>query len=54
MTYDMLLDMAKNQGYVPKGCYLDGPIVMALTTEGTDPCNGCNLDREKCGGRPKK
>lgn len=54
MSDDMLRDMAIGQGYVPKDCYLDGPLVMAIVNEGKDPCKGCNLDRNKCNGRPVK
>jgi len=48
---DTMLDMAKDQGYVPKGCYLKGQIVTMLIFENKDPCKGCHLDRKKCGGR---
>lgn len=48
---DMLLDMAKGQGYVSKGCLLGGQTVMGLVNNGTDPCKGCECDRNKCGGR---
>lgn len=51
---DFLLDMAKGQGYVPKGCLLNGSLVMAETNGGRDACAGCNCPREKCGGRPKR
>ena len=51
MTDDIQLEMAKNQGYVPKHCYLKGEVVMMLMMDSRDPCKGCNLDRQKCGGR---
>ena len=51
---DMWLNMAKGQGYVPKGCLLGGTVVMAETNAGRDPCAGCSGPREKCGGRPKR
>jgi len=51
---DRLLDICKNQGYVPAGCYLGGLLVYALVRKGEDPCVGCNLDRVKCGGRAKR
>jgi len=50
---DILLDMAKGQGYVPKPCLLGGQVVMGLINSGKDPCKGCEGLREKCGGRPK-
>jgi len=50
---DMLLNMAKSQGYVPQSCLLGGQIVMGLVNDGKDPCTGCEGPREKCGGRLK-
>lgn len=50
---DHLLNMAITQGYVPTTCLLSGQIVMALTKEGRDPCEGCACDRAKCKGRLK-
>lgn len=52
MDEDILRIMAISQGYVPKDCYLNGSLVMVIVNEGKDPCKGCNLDRNKCGGRP--
>ncbi len=52
-TNDMLLWMAKRQGYVPQGCRLQGEVVMGLVTKGERPCDGCNNSRELCGGKPK-
>lgn len=49
----MFAEMSKQQGYVPKDCYLDGLIVFALVGTGVDPCEGCNLDRNICHGRGK-
>jgi len=49
---DNMLKMAKAQGYVPEGCYLDGQLVMLLVNGGKDPCKGCNCDRKLCNGRP--
>lgn len=51
---DMLLGMAKMQGYVPPGCLLGGMVVMAETNAGNNPCWGCNGPREKCGGQAKR
>ena len=51
MSEDIALDMAKDQGYVPKGCYLKGEVITILILQGKDPCAGCNLNRKKCGGR---
>ena len=50
---DMFLEMAIQQGYVPKDCMLTGQIVMGLVNKGEDPCKGCNQDRSVCGGRSK-
>lgn len=50
---DIMLDLAKAQGYTPKGCLLGGMIVMAEVQSGRHPCDGCNCLREKCGGKPK-
>lgn len=49
--WDMQLEMAKHQGYVPMTCLLGGATVMAEVTAGRDPCAGCRGPREKCGGR---
>ncbi len=51
---DFMLDMAIQQGYVPKDCQLDGGLVMAHINESKDPCHGCNANRFKCKGRNKK
>jgi len=48
---DMLLNMAKGQGYVPQTCLLSGVLVMGIINDGKDPCIGCNCPREKCKGR---
>lgn len=50
---DHFLNMSIGQGYVPKGCLLGGSIVWGLVSEGSDPCKGCNCNRDKCGGRMK-
>lgn len=39
---DSLLELAKQQGYVPKECEMDGGLVMALINDGQKPCTGCN------------
>lgn len=45
---DLLLQMAIQQGSVPKGCKLDGQLVLLLTQQG-DACKGCNLStRQSC------
>lgn len=51
---DMLLGMAKMQGYVPAGCLLGGVVVMSEVSAGRHPCWGCEGPREKCGGKPKQ
>ena len=48
---DMMLEMAKAQGYVPHTCLLGGPTVMLIVREGKSPCEGCNCQRNKCLGR---
>jgi hypothetical protein len=50
---DVLLGIAKAQGYVPTTCLLAGVMVMHETNAGRDACAGCNGPREKCHGRPK-
>ena len=50
---DMLLGMAKMQGYVPQTCLLGGATVMNQVRKNVDPCVGCNGPREKCEGRSK-
>ena len=50
---DMMLGMAKIQGYVPQGCLLGGMVVMAEVQSGKSPCDGCNCPRSLCGGKPK-
>lgn len=51
---DVMLGMAKMQGYVPHGCLLGGVVVMAETQAGRSACWGCNGPRERCGGQPKR
>lgn len=51
---DMLLGMAKLQGYVPVSCLLDGMTVMHEVKENRNPCDGCRGPREKCFGSPPK
>lgn len=51
---DMLLDMAKAQGYVPQTCLLGGGLVMALINDAQNPCVGCEAPRDKCGGSGNK
>lgn len=51
---DSLLKMCKEQGYVPFTCLLGGATVWAEVKDGRCPCNGCNCDREKCNGVPKR
>ena len=48
---DILLGMAKKQGYVPQTCLLGGHVVMGLVNQGDDPCKGCQGPREICKGR---
>ena len=50
---DIYRDMAIGQGYVPKGCDCPGELIFALVNSNKDPCNECNHDRTKCGGREK-
>ena len=50
---DMLLGMAKMQGYVPQTCLLGGMVVMGEVNGGRNPCHGCEGPRDKCKGRPR-
>ena len=49
---DIMLMMAKGQGYVPQGCLLNGAVVLDEVNRGNSPCWGCNGPREKGGGKP--
>lgn len=51
---DVMLGMAKMQGYVPQKCLLGGMVVMDEVNKGNDACAGCNGPRTKCDGRPKR
>lgn len=51
---DLLLEMAKQQGYVPPKCYMVGKLVFALQRRGDDPCVGCVGNRLICGGRQER
>jgi len=51
---DMLLGMAKTQGYVPETCLLGGATVMHEVQAGHNPCDGCEGPREKCKGSKRK
>ena len=45
------------QGWVPKTCTLteqQALMLWPIVAKGTDPCAGCNYDRNVCKGRPKK
>ena len=50
---DMLLGMAKMQGYVKPNCLLGGQVVMDEINKGNNPCWGCEGPREKCHGADK-
>lgn len=54
MENDIMRDLCIKRGYVPKTCTLPGQLVLALTNEQGDPCNGCNEDRSVCKGRENK
>jgi len=49
---DILLQLAKKQGYVPINCLLSGKIVMSEINKRNDPCVGCRGPRTICHGRP--
>ena len=51
---DILLQMAKHQGYVPDTCLLGGATVMSEIRKGNNPCHGCAGPREKCKGTPEQ
>lgn len=46
--------MCINQGYVPPTCKMDGQLCWLLISDGKNPCDGCNYNREDCKGLPKK
>ena len=48
---DGLLEACKKQGYVPEKCELPGGMVFLLVKAGENPCQGCNVDRSKCGSK---
>ena len=50
---DILLSIAKRQGYVPENCLLSGEVVMAEVNSRKSPCKGCEGPREKCKGKVK-
>lgn len=47
---DILLNMAKGQGYVPQTCLLGGQTVMACVHDNKNPCHGCTCNKSKCKG----
>lgn len=51
---DILLEMCKGQGYVPETCLLGGMTAWAEVQENKSPCDGCNCERAKCHGEPRK
>ena len=52
---DKYLAIAISEKKVPPTCVLDGELLFVLIVyHGTDPCLGCNMDRQVCGGRPRK
>ena len=51
---DVMLNMAKMQGYVQQTCLLGGVVVMAEVNNGKHPCWDCNGPRDKCHGKPKR
>ena len=50
---DIILKLAKEQGYVPDGCLLGGGVVMGLINKGENPCKGCNCNRSICKSKYK-
>lgn len=51
---DTMKDLCIAQGYCPVKCKLNGMIIFGLTQKGEYPCDGCNIDRNECNGRPYK
>lgn len=49
--YDLKLQLAIKQGYVPKTCLLGGDTALGLALKGRDPCIGCEGPRSRCRGR---
>ena len=52
MAEDIWKEIVIKQGYVPKGCTLQGSVVWGLINRSEDPCGGCYTQRSVCGGRP--
>jgi hypothetical protein len=50
---DRMREMAVQQGYVPPACKLSGILIIYLVYRGQNPCWGCNVNREDCGGARK-
>jgi len=53
-TDDLMLELAKMQGYVPDTCLLSGMVVMDEINKGKSPCWECEGPRDKCQGKPKQ
>lgn len=51
---DIMREMCAQQGWVPPTCLLPGMVVFGLMQRNEDPCAGCNHDRIRCKGRPRK
>ena len=47
-------DDAVKQPYMLPSCQLDRQLIVILLTSKECPCDGCNMDRNKCKGTPKK
>ena len=51
---DKMREICIEQGYTLPKCKLPGMIIMGLIKKGECPCDGCNMDRTDCDGKPKK
>jgi len=51
---DVMLALARGQGYVGKGCTMPGGLAMKLVYEGKDPCAECMESRDVCGGKLRR
>ena len=51
---DAMREICIGQGYTLPKCKLPGMIILGLIIKGECPCDGCNIDRSECGGKPKK
>ena len=51
---DVGLELAKDHGYVPSTCVLNGVLALIAVKKGMNPCYGCDGPRGVCNGKPKE